>query len=355
MTTRRALMVLVCATAIWALASLVDSLSIVLTDSLSIGATALLWWGAANQNHRGRRPWQIIAAGLTLWVAGDLIWDWYRLVSGDKPSVSPADIAYLAGYPVLAAGIVTMIRQRSASHWRSGLLDAIGVALASGLAGWVFLVPASGGGSPGEQLLGVAYPLGDVVLLAALAWLILSPGIRGVPSGLMLAGFGATLLLDVAVAIGTVSERTLGGWFDNAYPLTYLLIALAAAHQRSGELTLPDPSPSDRLQPARVVFLGIALFSGPLIGTFTDSYGGAHRIAVLVTTVGIGTIVLTRFLTALREVERSRLAISVVAGTDALTGLDNRRRFLETGERCLERLAVDSRPAGALMIDIDHF
>ena len=246
MTTRRALTVLVGATAIWALASLVDSLSIVLTDSLSIGATALLWWGAVNQNHRGRRPWQIIAAGLTLWVAGDLIWDWYRLVSGDKPSVSPADIAYLAGYPVLAAGIVTMIRQRSASHWRSGLLDAIGVALASGLAGWVFLVPASGGGSPGEQLLGVAYPLGDVVLLAALAWLILSPGIRGVPSGLMLAGFGATLLLDVAVAIGTVSERTLGGWFDNAYPLTYLLIALAAAHQRSGELTLPDPSPSDR-------------------------------------------------------------------------------------------------------------
>ena len=76
---------------------------------------------------------------------------------------------------------------------------------------------------------------------------------------------------------------------------------------------------------------------------------------MLVTTVGIGTIVLTRFLTALREVERSRLAISVVAGTDALTGLDNRRRFLETGERCLERLAIDSRPAGALMIDIDHF
>ena len=355
MTTRRALMVLVGATAIWALASLVDSLSIVLTDSLSIGATVLLWWGAVNQNHRGRRPWQIIAAGLTLWVAGDLIWDWYRLVSGDKPSVSPADIAYLAGYPVLAAGIVTMIRHRSASHWRSGLLDAIGVALASGLAAWVFLVPVSGGGSAGEQLLGVAYPLGDVVLLAALAWLILSPGIRGVPSGLMLAGFGATLLLDVALAIGTVSERTLGGWFDNAYPLTYLLIALAAAHQRSGELTLPDPSPSDRLQPARVVFLGIALFSGPLIGTFTDSHGGVHRIAVLVTTIGIGTIVLTRFLTALREVERSRLAISVVAGTDALTGLDNRRRFLETGERCLERLAIDSRPAGALMIDIDHF
>jgi len=356
MTTRRALLVLFCATVLFTVAGLVDgTVSVVTTDCLSVGAIAIAWWGAQHQTRRGRTPWALIALGASLWLVGDLIWDGYTLTNGEAPSASLADVAYLLGYPVLAAGIVLMIRHRATSHWRSGLLDAVGVAMASSLAAWVFLVPASGAGTTLEQVLAIAYPLGDVILLAALAWLVLSPGIRGVPSLLALAGFGATLALDISLSIGAISERALGGWFDSAYPLAYLLIAMAAAHERSAELTLPDPSPSDRLQPARILFLGIALFSGPVIGTFTGSAGEAHRLLVLATTLGIGTIVLARFLTALREVEQSRLAISIVAGTDVLTGLDNRRRFLESGERCLERLQREAATAGALMIDIDHF
>lgn len=356
MTTRRALVLMLAAGVVYAVACLAeDLLSVLLTDGLSLASVGLMWVGAFRQGGRGRRPWTLIAIGTSLWVIGDLVWDANLLATDESGAPSPADVAYLAGYPVLAAGMVTMIRHRAAAHWRSGLLDVVGVAMASSLAAWVFLVPASGAGSGLEQALSMAYPLGDVVLLAALAWLILSPGIRGVPSALLLAGFVGTLGLDIALSIGAISERSLGSWFDNAYPLTYLLCALAAVHERSGELTLPDPSPSDRLQPARVVFLGIALFSGPVIGTFTGSTGGTHRLLVLATTLGIGTIVLARFLTALREVEESRIAISLVAGTDALTGLDNRRRFLENGERCLDRLAREAAPAGALMIDIDHF
>jgi len=356
LTTRRALLLLAGAGVIYAAAGFAHEIAAVaLTDGLSVGAAILLWVGAARQPPHGRRAWTLIATGISLWVVGDLIWDSYTLAGAEVPQPSLADGLYVAGYPVLAAGMVSMIRRRSADSWRSGLLDAVGIAMAAALAAWVFLVPASGAAGVTETLLSVVYPLGDVVLLAALAWLVLSPGIRGVPSALLLGAFGGTLGLDVALSIGAISERAIGGWFDTAYPLTYLGFALAALHERSSELTTPDPHPMDRLQPARVVFLGLALFSGPVIGTFTGSTGGAHRLLVLATTIGIGGIVLTRFVTALRELEESRVAISLVAGTDALTGLDNRRRFRENGQRCLDRLAAETAPAGALMIDIDHF
>ena len=44
-------------------------------------------------------PWILMAVGQALFVAGDLLWNWYEVI-GEDPFPSMADVLYLAGYPV---------------------------------------------------------------------------------------------------------------------------------------------------------------------------------------------------------------------------------------------------------------
>jgi diguanylate cyclase (GGDEF)-like protein len=53
--------------------------------------------------------------------------------------------------------------------------------------------------------------------------------------------------------------------------------------------------------------------------------------------------------------ERLRRRYEKLASTDDLTGLPNRRFFLEHGERLCRRAARDNAPACILLMDLDHF
>ena len=55
-----------------------------------------------------------MAFGQALFVAGDLLWNWYEVI-GEDPFPSMADVLYLAGYPFIALGLLMMIRRRSAT------------------------------------------------------------------------------------------------------------------------------------------------------------------------------------------------------------------------------------------------
>ena len=59
-------------------------------------------------------PWILMAIGQALFVAGDLLWNWYKVI-GEDPFPSMADVLYLAGYPFIALGLLMMIRRRSAA------------------------------------------------------------------------------------------------------------------------------------------------------------------------------------------------------------------------------------------------
>src|SRR5206468_12111466 len=108
------------------------------------------------------------------------------------PSV--ADVVYLAGYPFLAAALVLLIRGRSPRGDWASLIDATVVAVGSGLLVWVFLVePYVRDGSLTllERLVSIAYPAGDVLLIALAARFAVTPGRRTVAFRALL---GALLL-----------------------------------------------------------------------------------------------------------------------------------------------------------------
>ena len=66
----------------------------------------------------------------------------------------------------------------------------------------------------------------------------------------------------------------------------------------------------------------------------------------------------TRFATiAALAMENSRLyrEIEILATTDELTGIRNRRSFMELGEQEIKRTSRYKRPLSAIMLDVDHF
>ena len=84
-------------------------------DLVSAAAAAALWVGVRRHRDASRRAWMLIAMGVTCWVIGDFVWDAYAFLGLELPDVSIADIFYLAAYPLLAAGIVTMAPREQAA------------------------------------------------------------------------------------------------------------------------------------------------------------------------------------------------------------------------------------------------
>src|SRR3954469_19564664 len=122
--------------------------------------------------HRPERPamWYWFAAGQIVWVAGDVIYEYYQYVLEQSPYPSPADAFYLSAYPMLVAGLLLLIRGRR-RHGLAGLVDAAVVGTGLGLVFWVFVlhpIAADSSASTIERLISTAYPAADAVLLAML-------------------------------------------------------------------------------------------------------------------------------------------------------------------------------------------
>jgi diguanylate cyclase (GGDEF)-like protein len=81
-------------------------------------------------------------------------------------------------------------------------------------------------------------------------------------------------------------------------------------------------------------------------------YDPTHGSTLFVNTVCLVAVALGLLMMAN---ERLRRRYETLASTDELTGLPNRRFFLEHGERLCRRAARDELPACILMMDLDHF
>ena len=85
-------------------------------------------------------PWYLFAGGQLLLVVGDVEFSVYEHVLKTSPFPSVADGFYLSGYPLLAVGLLLLIRSRSpGSDWAS-LIDASIIATGAGVVSWVVLM-----------------------------------------------------------------------------------------------------------------------------------------------------------------------------------------------------------------------
>src|SRR5919202_5168809 len=139
---------------------------------------------AGMRMHRpaSRGPWWWFAGGFTLFWLGDLYtYSYPRLFGADVPFPSIGDGAYVLVYPALMAGLLLLVRRRNPERDRAGLIDSLIMTLGLALLSWVALIAPylhDGSMSVVAKLTSIAYPLGDILLLAAAIRLAVDSGRR---------------------------------------------------------------------------------------------------------------------------------------------------------------------------------
>src|SRR3954449_10687972 len=286
---------------------------------------------------RERAAWLALTLGLLGFFAGDVYYTaGITPMQGGAPFPSPADAGYLAIYPGSYVALVLLLRARAgripSTLWLDGLLSALAVAGVG--AALVFGVVASTEGSLATVATNLAYPLGDLTLLAFVVAVITVTGFRPGRTWMFMAlGFAVFAVLDTIylyqTAVGTYVEDTV---LDAGWPAAYVLVAFAAwqppkrldARALRGGAMLVLPAGS------ALVAVGIPLF---------DHYVQLNDLALWMASASLLAVVV-RFGLTFRANLRMLHASEDEATTDALTGLGNRRAL----QRDLERAAHDVTP-----------
>src|SRR5688572_23490996 len=72
------------------------------------GLVVAAWRGVRREPPGGRLPWAMVAAAVTAWLVGDLVYFGLEL-AGASFDVGPPDAFWLAGYPLMGTGLFAMV------------------------------------------------------------------------------------------------------------------------------------------------------------------------------------------------------------------------------------------------------
>jgi diguanylate cyclase (GGDEF)-like protein len=189
--------------------------------------------------------------------------------------------------------------------------------------------------------------------------LVLTPGQRRAPSGLLVGCLGATLVLDTLFALPGLDAMMNLARLDAALLVVNSLLAAAALHPAADELAAPPASSGGvaHLHRWRVVLLGAALVAVTLVGLLpTGAMALADRTVLVVAGVVVSLTIIARFHGVVREREAAEAQLVHQAHHDQLTGLANRSLLLD-------RLGLELAPGAAgpahhlvlLYVDLDGF
>jgi diguanylate cyclase (GGDEF)-like protein len=294
------------------------------------GLVVLAWLGVRRRTGRDRVAHGLVAAALTAWLGGDLLYALLNRLFGELGDVSAADVLWVLGYPLLAAGLVTMVRLRAPGRLREAALDVLAMATVVAALFWQFMVvPEVTGSTMSWGVLFTAfYPFGDVLLFAAGALLVLAPGERSGSTRYLVAALTITFAGDVTISAATLALPDFDtGRLDSLLLLANGLFAAALRQPAGAGRTDARRLDTERLHPGRVVFLGISLLALPAINDVRISDALIQRGTMLAAMIVLTGIVLTRFTLVVREQERVRAALAHRATHDQLTGLVNRQEL----------------------------
>ena len=242
---------------------------------------------------------------------------------GSLPFPSPVDAFYLGTYPIYAAGLLIFIRRRGAGHDRRSLLDALTVTVSLALLSWLYLIlpyvhdPAL---SWQQKAVSIAYPIGDVLVLAMLARLLL-PGTWRTRS-LHLLTLGTLGLLASDVSFGLLQlygSFHVGTATDLGWIVFYAAWGAAALHPSMTTLTEPITPSQPPSSSFRLVLVMLAALVAPVV-LFVESFDATVSDAgvIAVCSALLYVLVLSRLAdvaTALRRT-LARARVLRLAGAD---------------------------------------
>jgi signal transduction histidine kinase len=246
-----------------------DLVSSLYYDAFALAAVGAIGAGVALHRPRVGRPWLLIAAGQLLWIAGDVVYTVHAVAGTSTPFPSIADALYLAGYPVIGAGLVLLVRAREPVGNRAALVDASIVAIAAGVLFWVLIASPYARDSSLDlagRLVATAYPAADGLLLVVAARLLLGSGAGRTSFRLLMAGLLVLLVADAAYGVlelqGLYAEQD---FIDVWWLVSYGAIGAAALHPSMRSIADPLELEVRPISPWRLVLLAAATLVAPVL------------------------------------------------------------------------------------------
>lgn len=294
-----------------------------------------------------RAAWFAISASILAWGAGEIWWTLYIEGNPDAPYPSPADIGYLAFYPLAVLGLYLLVRARAGELDRRLWMDGLIAALGTGALGAALLfefVADHSSGTTVEVATTLAYPFGDVVLVSLIVGVIALTRWRpGRTWTLLLGGLAVMAVADVAFTLQTY-EATVpdGDWVEPIYLFSAVLLG-AEAWQPQADRILPDA----RFDGWREMIVP-GIVAGAMIVLGILQY--LHSSSALTTVLWSLTMLAVIGRLALSLHENTRLLEQV--RTDPLTGLGSQARLrmdLELRERSPDA------PLTVVLLDLNGF
>lgn len=183
-----------------------------------------------------QRAWTHLAAGMWLWMFGQLLFAFYKIVLKQNIYPNIADVFFTAGYLPLFIGLILLIRNFKSTGLpmgsaRSYIIQGIIIAIVYVVIFVQFLWPLlNTNDSTGAKFLNVCYPTSDFILTAmtsvliriswvlrggslAKSWLVLGAGFTCVAAGDLIFAYKPAPIVDVV------------------FFTAYFLVALAGIYQ----------------------------------------------------------------------------------------------------------------------------
>ena len=267
------------------------------------------WYSATHNRRHDRRAWSLLGAACFSWGLGEIAWSVYVAMGTKTPFPSLADIGYVGETFLALLAMLSFGTVRLAGSSRTKmLLDAAVVAGSLLFLGWITLLGAvylAGAGGLFAQVLGLAYPVGDVLIITlAGALMVQAPSGAKLVYGLIGCGVFATAISDSVFAYATTASTS--GNFDDmvltGWVVGFLLIGLAGLQperrHRSGLAKLPGYS--EILLPYGAILL--------VVGGYLVAIGiHINNVALLLGGATISVALMRLLLTSMQNLRQIRV------------------------------------------------
>ncbi|WP_229072571.1 diguanylate cyclase [Actinoplanes sp. DH11] len=307
----------------------------------------------AARRHRALRPPMLLFAGSAVAsVLGDVTYYFLALVHGEVAYPSIADLFYLAAYPLIAVGLLLIVRRRTPGWDGASIIDAAIVAVGAGFLVYEFVIGPTMKNSVADLvgLVSVAYPIGDLMLIVVGARLMLGAGPRSTALRFIGGYLGLVLVADTIYSYQAVNGTfQAGNQLDAVWMTAGFLFAAATLHPSAPLLVARSNAATPDATTGRLVVLALAAMTAPTSIMIQEvRQGNPDTIAAAIVCNVLFLLVLVR-MTGLVRAQRQ------AAITDGLTGLRSRRYFEEALGNESARAARYQLPLSMLLLDIDHF
>jgi diguanylate cyclase (GGDEF)-like protein len=317
---------------------------------------ALLWVGAAlaiagaRRRESDRAAFIVLGCTLGVWAAGQQVWTLVYHDDATPPFPSWSDALWLSCYAGYYTTLWMLARRRLRGLPKGAWLDGLVGLFALGSFSLLLLLHGNLTDGPVSQVATtLAYPVGDLVLIAFLLGLVGATGWRiGRAWLLLIAGMVINAVADLSYVF-VASTGNYDAWVDVVFVVAFLCLA-AACWQ-----------PAQPLVPVRVG-RGWDAIAAPMAGMSASAVllgwmalADPHHTQATVAALAALLLGLVRVLLTHRE----NLALAASrreAITDDLTGLANRRHLLRRLEDAIDPgVGGEPPPVALLLIDLDRF